>query len=144
MSGTAHVCDKDLLQPGMPCIIQVDCVNSPTGLWWGEVTATETRENYLSIAAKITGGRFQLNDWKPVKSDEEKNRTPSLNYRVYPDNETTRMLFEFVHRAEAETAEANTRAVHWHRTHLDVIANTMAHLLREGLVVDKKKEGGKS
>jgi hypothetical protein len=58
-------------------------------MWWGTVTGPGE--------AKITGGRvrfaeefFRLTDNPMHTEDEERNRTPYLNYHIYPDTETIR------------------------------------------------------
>jgi len=125
--GQAQVCDKDLLKPGSPCIIEVNRVNSPEGYWWGEVLEADNREMYLEVTAKITGGRVQFGEMgEPVRSDEHKDKIPSVNYKVYPDTDTTQMLFSRIIRAEANADRANDKVAHWR----DVHTQTMEHLTR--------------
>jgi len=125
--GTGNVCDKELLTVGSPCIIEVNDVNSPTGIWWGEVVEVRCHDTYLSIIAKITGGRFQLVELgKAVRSDECMGQVPSVNYDVFPDTESIRQLFWRIQRAEAATDQAKRDVAHWRTVHLE----TMEHLAR--------------
>lgn len=134
--GTANTCDKDLLQPGAACIIMVDEANSPTGVWWGKVVEVDVRKTYLWIKAEITGGRFQLiqNSLEAIQSTENNGLVPSINYRVYPDTTTTRHLLHLLQLAREatrqEASERQNQVGFWRTMHLE----TMAHLLREGLI----------
>ena len=94
MSGTANICDN--FKPGDPCIIKVDSVNSPEGLWWGEIIDVQAHGNYLSVEAKITGGRVVFANsypMNPIHSDENSGKIPHVNYIVYPSTTTTNDLF---------------------------------------------------
>lgn len=95
---SASTYDKKLLTLNSQCIIYVDEVNSPTGYWWGTVILLEP------LTAKITGGKFDLNDGnflKPKYSNEKENQIPSLNYKIYPDNPIIReVLFKFLKEKE--------------------------------------------
>lgn len=112
MPDTANLCDKELLQPGKPCIIIVDEVNNPTGIWWGEIISVEPRNTWLEVTARVKGGRFALDERrKPIYSDEHQGLEPSKNYRVVPDTKTIReMLAQMAHargsRVRMERREA--------------------------------------
>ena len=129
MSGSASSCDVSVLQPGMPCIIDVNSVNSPTGLWWGEVIEITEHDRFVTVSAKITRGKFQLGAFSiPIYSDERQGQEPGINYHVYPETATTISLLARVERAQEETRQARNAAAHWRQTHLD----TMEHLIRSG------------
>ena len=131
--GSANLCDKELLKPGDDCIIEVDSVNIPTGLWWGEVISVEEHDTYISVKAKITGGCFQVvGSHKAIRSDEHAKRVPHVNYTVYPDTKTVRQLFSQLQQSKNETAAARKNARQCKSTHLD----TMEHLVRSGVVKD--------
>lgn len=130
--GTANLCDEKSLQPGMPCIIMVDDVNSPTGIWWGEVVETHSEKTYLRVSAKITGGRVSFYSTKygcgekhPLETNEEKDTEPNVNYRVYPNNETTRHFLTEREAKEEELKKAQESAIYWRKVHLQ----TMAYLV---------------
>jgi hypothetical protein len=130
MPGTANLCDAGLLEPGSMCIIEVDDVNSPTGLWWGTVVEVIPHDNYLAVSAKITGGKFTMNGDSPVLCNEEQGQTPHVNYTVYPSTKTTRRLFSCIKREQANAERARMKSLQWKTTHLE----TMEHLVRRGLV----------
>lgn len=112
MSGSAKFCDKDLLTVGSPCIIEVNDVNSPTGLWWGEVIDVKNHNDWLEIIAKITGGEFKVYSnvrTIPVKSDQYKDVIPHVNYTVYPCTETIIWLFERIKNLEKLRENANNK-----------------------------------
>lgn len=127
--GAAHVENKDLLLPGMSCIIEVDSANSPRGRWWGLVVEAEVdgegSSQYLSIRAKIDGGRLHFDDrLRPIRSDEERGNEPR-NYEVYPDTFLVRDLFSRILYVEGELKEAKGRAGFWqklyHETFRDMV-----------------------
>lgn len=139
MSGTGNYEDQPFLGPGRSCIIVVDDVNSPTGIWWGKVVETNVSgspgNQYLQVEAQIDGGAFRLaldigRCGDPIRSDEYRGQTPRANYRVYPDTATTRQLFQQIITARAETCMARDNAKLWRRAHLE----TVEHLARLGLV----------
>lgn len=107
MSGQASDWDEHTLKVGDRCIIEVDRVNSPEGLWWGVVTEV----NGGLVSATIQGGRFELDsfDKKPVYSDEHQGREPNLNYTVFPDTRGIRSLFSRVLYMAKEVAYAARR-----------------------------------
>lgn len=97
MSGTANFEEKHLFVIDGPCIIVVDDVNRPTGIWWGTVRSIEEKGfescKYLQLVAEITGGKFCI-DGKPIFSDENRGCIPTVNYTVYPDIPSVRQLFQ--------------------------------------------------
>lgn len=134
--GTANLCDQHELKEGAPCIIEVDEVNSPTGVWWGEVIEAVDQGTYLSVQAVIKG-RFKLNrDWEPVVGGENGGRQPGMNYQVYPATKTVQSIFWKLQLEKNEVALWKGRMEHWRETHLD----TMTHLVREGVVRPEDKE----
>ncbi len=98
MHGLGNSCDRELLKPGMPCII-----DGEDGTWWGEVAElNDALPVLLIVTAKISGGRFQLDEkLNPVRSDDPKNGSvPNCYHHVYPDTETTRDLLHSKNRAK--------------------------------------------
>jgi hypothetical protein len=93
--------DAEFYKIGAQCIIEVDCVNSPTGWWWGTIIKHEyLYSDRIKVIASITGGRFQIGDhYKPIYSDEYKDDVPRINYIIYPNpivNGCTNLLWRFL------------------------------------------------
>lgn len=105
LNGYAYISDISLLGEGASCIIRVNDVNSPTGVWWGTVEDVMERDGHLAVRAVITGGRFNIDDTGCiVYSTEKKEVVPYVNYTVYPDTHTTRELFHHLLKAEAKAS----------------------------------------
>lgn len=75
---------------GDPCFIGVDEVNTPCGIWEGEVLSVDPKEGYVSVRAKITDGRLPEN----VRAWLDKE--PSVNYDVYPADKGTANLVRII------------------------------------------------
>ena len=132
MSGRYYEADAPLLQPWMPCIIDVDQSNQPTGMWWGEVTATGE--------AKITGGAVLFTNPlhggdEPLRSDEHAGKIPYLNYRLYPDTETTRHLLWKRHYVQGLLRDAQAEARQWRNAHESAIKATVDAAYQKGVQV---------
>jgi len=110
MSGQAH---KDHgLKVGDRCIIEVDEVNRPTGLWWGRVTSVGPED--WKVEAVIDGGKFHVSReefiyGKPVLTDERKDQEPSVSYYVLPDTDSVRALLQRLQRFEENLRQAELR-----------------------------------
>lgn len=118
MPGDAKIGDRDALNVGASCIIEVNEVNSPTGLWWGKVVAVEVIGHdhaFLLVDAVIDGGRFAFEEIRhtPIRSDELKGQQPSVNYSVYPDTETTRELLRRLQYSRQLIVEEHARTGYW-------------------------------
>lgn len=125
--GTAHKDDRSLLKPGSPCIIEVDDVNWPPGLWWGTVDAVDEHENYLSVSATITGGRVRFtygraigHPFAPIKNDENLGQKVGT-CSVYPDTGSTRLLVRRLMDARDDADKARNAAASWRQTFLDAL-----------------------
>lgn len=100
---------KALVEPGERCIVYVNNVNTPSGWWWGIVDAVESHGHYARCEARITGAFRVDENGKPVYGSE--NRSPHLNYQVYPANAATMEIVllltsgESKLRAELTTAQ---------------------------------------
>jgi len=112
MSGRAYLEDEVFLKPGASCIIRVNELNFPTGLWWGTVIEQpSTIGKCLLVKAKISGGRFGFS--KPgvrIKSDEAMDVIPSGNYDVYPDIAVVRELLDTLESFKEELKKAEAEA----------------------------------
>ena len=110
------------------CIIRVDSVNYPTGIWWGTISGDEE--------ATITGGRFKMKNGSPIYSDEHRGAVPAVNYEIFPDNEAVRKLFYEISELKGKLEEARSLAEIWEKTHKE----TMNHLIREGSCHSREDE----
>lgn len=109
MPGQANHCDKPLLQLGDACIIEVNEVNSPTGIWEGVVGGVEDVDGrWLRVRATIKGG-------------EHDGREPSVNYGVLPDTATVRDLVSRLKRSQSETVGERLRANHFLELHVETV-----------------------
>jgi len=87
------------LEIGDLCIIDVDSVNSPTGLWWGTVVSCteheDVRRPWYTITAVITGpfNRDHTNPGGDTYGD--KKSLPSVNYNVFPADDGTANLIAY-------------------------------------------------
>jgi hypothetical protein len=79
----------DVLAEDAPCLIIVDSVNSPTGIWHG--TVIKQVDNRFSAA--INGG-FVIIQHALIETKEHVGTIPNVNYTVIPDTKFTR---EYVH-----------------------------------------------
>lgn len=81
---------------GDPCILDIDTVNSPTGLWFGTVMTVKKHDTYTTITAQITGpltpgmSAHAPNYGGP--GSEEYGKIPFANYSVYPDTYSNRLF----------------------------------------------------
>ena len=134
MSGTAKLCDQDLLDVGAPCIIEVDAVNSPTGTWLGRVIETHVHDGWLGVKAVITSSL----DGAPYRATgfSGGERVPSVNYQVYPDTPTVRGLFEKNQRLRRRIRELKKESARRQEDHHKLIE----HLIRTGAVLGPEKK----
>lgn len=139
----------NLLVVGGPCILSVDCVNRPTGLWWGTIKTKEKKEDHYEITACITGGKFQfqkeiyssyLDITRPIYSNEFKDSFPVINYTIYPDLHFIRSLL--FHQEELKNIIHDLRLNFSLEKKLlfDIIANIKTNLAKETEEKKEKKE----
>ena len=126
MAATCYTCDEELLKPGMPCIIEIDLANSPSGTWWGEVTAPGE--------AKITGGRVAFTEnGHVVRSEEANGQTPFLNYHIYAPTEPVMHLLKQLHRAKEQAATAHNQTRFWKSANDQLVEAGTKAALKHGL-----------
>ena len=98
---------------GDPVWVHVDDVNSPTGWWQAEVTSIEYKHGYPWYAVKLTDLRLQAREehegpkWMGRKFYE---RSPSVNYHVFPRNKHTDDLVRTIE--SLETTKKSERHAH--------------------------------
>ncbi len=126
-------CYDNNLNIGSSCIIVIDTVNSPTGIWWGTITTKNPCDDLPIFTAKITNGRFKMNDDSlnpgPIHSTECKNTVPNVNYSIFPNNELTQTLFRQQQQLEQRFTREKYRADSWKTMHV----TTIAQLISQGV-----------
>lgn len=100
---------------GDACLVLVDDVNTPQGIWDGEVLSVEPREGYFSVRAKITDGRL------PENFRYWLGKEPSTNYNVHPADQGTRNLVNLILKQRVNRAADITRFLARESALLDVI-----------------------
>lgn len=126
MAASSYPCDEDLLKPGMPCIIEIDLANTPSGTWWGEITSPGE--------AKITGGRVSFTDQgHPVRSEEANGTKPFLNYRIYAPTEPVLALLKQLHWAKGLVETARTQTTFWKKANDQLVEAVTKAALKHGL-----------
>lgn len=112
----------DKLEPGDRCIIEVDDVNRPTGLWWGLVDAVDQKDGYANVKAHITGPfQFTAQQFGSAPNYGSDNTQPSVNYSVYAATKTSIYLFQ---RLQTQ-ASRHTAEVHNLRTRLSELRDVV-------------------
>ena len=108
MPGTSDVENHHLFKVGEPCLISVDSVNTPTGVWWGLVLAVgekpseDSHKTHISVDAVITG------EFKPRIGHEKYcpvtglSKIPTSNFEVYPATRTNIKFWEKVLRLKVK------------------------------------------
>ena len=127
MSGTL----KHPVEPGERCIIYADCVNRPTGWWWGIVeTITKHDGGYTTCTARITGEfRFTSIPGYPQQPIYDgSTAVPTVNYTVYAADPGTVDLVRMIVRGDTDH-QARVTAL---GTRLDECRNLIKTLVGEG------------
>lgn len=83
MNGKSNIPAAEL-KPGAKCIVFVDAVNYPTGIWEAVTVAAVQYDNYTGVQVKLTDPEVR-NEYPDFQGDE-----PYQNYTVLRDNEESR------------------------------------------------------
>lgn len=135
MAGQASIEEKALLTVGSQCIIEVDDVNSPSGIWLGTIRSATAHDTYLSVEAEISGGFFFDRNGLIVKTEEHAGETPTVNYSVYPYLPSILRGIRYHRTTLGELARVRQELDTTRRLH----TNTIADLLRRR-IVEKAKD----
>lgn len=86
-----------------PVWVIVDSVNSPTGMWEGEISGVSySPYNRPSYSAKLTDLRLKVREDRSPMPRQFYGKSPTVNYRVLPRNEHTTYLIHTIEKLEAE------------------------------------------